>query len=102
VSKKASRPRAADRPRPGQSSGRWTLRLWLPLVALAVLGVVTALWLKGGSDESSWSRPQTGGILAADAAAPAVRLPATNGSIVDLAGFRNKRNVLLYFYEHAG
>ena len=102
MSKNASRPRAVTRPRPGQSSGRRNLRLWLPLLVLAVLGVVTAVWLKGGSGESSGSRPQTGGILSADTAAPAVRLPATNGSTVDLAGFRNKRNVLLYFYEHAG
>jgi peroxiredoxin len=31
-----------------------------------------------------------------------VALPATDGTTVDLARFRGKRNVLLYFYEHAG
>jgi peroxiredoxin len=36
------------------------------------------------------------------ALAPAVRLPSTTGDTVDLAAFRGKRNVLLYFYEHAG
>ncbi len=34
--------------------------------------------------------------------APAVVLPATNGETVDLAAYRGKSNVLLYFYEHAG
>jgi peroxiredoxin len=31
-----------------------------------------------------------------------VRLPATTGQTADVASFRGKRNVLLYFYEHAG
>ena len=35
-------------------------------------------------------------------AAPPVVLPATTDQTVDLSAFRGKRNVLLYFYEHAG
>jgi peroxiredoxin len=31
-----------------------------------------------------------------------VRLASTSGQTVDVASFRGKRNVLLYFYEHAG
>jgi len=41
-------------------------------------------------------------VRAVGEAAPPVRLPATSGQTVDVAGFRGKRNVLLYFYEHAG
>lgn len=42
------------------------------------------------------------GTLTAGSAAPAIRLPATDGTTVDLGDYRGKRNVLLYFYEHAG
>jgi hypothetical protein len=100
VSKKASPP--AARPRTGRSSGlsgRW---VWLPVLVLVVLGVAVALSLNGRSNGSPEGRLQAGGVLPEGATAPPVRLPATTGATVDMAGFRNKRNVLLYFYEHAG
>jgi peroxiredoxin len=41
-------------------------------------------------------------VRAVGEVAPPVRLPATTGQTVDVTSFRGKRNVLLYFYEHAG
>lgn len=67
--------------------------LALAAVVLVALGV--ALGSRDGSKEAA-------GGLREGAVAPAVRLPATTGATVDLAAFRGKRNVLLYFYEHAG
>ena len=67
----------------------------LVVVASALLAVV--YWQgKGRSSEA------TTATLAVGATAPDVRLPATDGSTVDLHAARGKRDVLLYFYEHAG
>jgi hypothetical protein len=74
---------------------------WLPLAVVVVLGVVAVVWLTGRQDSGS-GQPAAGGVRAVGEAAPAVRLAATTGQTVDVAGFRGKRNVLLYFYEHAG
>jgi hypothetical protein len=74
---------------------------WLPLAVVVVLGMVAVVWLTGRQDGGSSAQPE-GGVRAVGEAAPAVRLPATTGQTVDVASFRGKRNVLLYFYEHAG
>jgi len=68
---------------------------------VVVLGVVAVVWLTGRQDGGS-GQPAAGGVRAVGEAAPAVRLAATTGQTVDVASFRGKRNVLLYFYEHAG
>jgi cytochrome oxidase Cu insertion factor (SCO1/SenC/PrrC family) len=62
------------------------------IVAAASLGAC-------GNDQGTAEPAATAG---AGAPAPSVALPATDGTTVDLAEFRGKRNVLLYFYEHAG
>ena len=74
---------------------------WLPLAVVVVLGVVAVIWLTGRQDGGSSAQPE-GGVRAVGEAAPAVRLPSTTGQTVDVTSFRGKRNVLLYFYEHAG
>ncbi len=73
--------------------------LGVAAVALIALGV--ALGSRDGGGGPGGSRDNAG-ELAAGTPAPEVRLPATTGDTVDLADFRGKRNVLLYFYEHAG
>ena len=90
-----ARTSSAGRPR---SSGGW--RLWLPLAVAVGLGVVTVVWFTGRPDGES-GQP-AGGVRAVGEVAPPVRLPATTGQTADVASFRGKRNVLLYFYEHAG
>jgi hypothetical protein len=74
---------------------------WLPLAVVVVVGVVAVIWLTGRQDGGSSAQPE-GGVRAVGEAAPPVRLPATTGQTVDVTSFRGKRNVLLYFYEHAG
>jgi hypothetical protein len=73
---------------------------WLPLAVVVVLGLVAVVWLTGRQDGGSGRA--AGATRAVGEAAPAVRLAATSGQTVDVASFRGKRNVLLYFYEHAG
>jgi hypothetical protein len=70
------------------------------VAVVAVLGVAAVVWLT--ERPSGEGGQPAGGVRAVGEAAPAVRLPATTGQTVDLAGLRGKRNVLLYFYEHAG
>jgi hypothetical protein len=74
---------------------------WLPLAVVVVLGVVAVVWLTGQPGGGS-GQPAAGGVRAVGEAAPPVQLPSTTGQTVDVATFRGKRNVLLYFYEHAG
>jgi predicted anti-sigma-YlaC factor YlaD len=74
---------------------------WLPLAVVVVLGLVAVVWLTGRQVGGS-GQPAAGGTRAVGEAAPAVRLAATTGQTVDVTSFRGKRNVLLYFYEHAG
>jgi len=73
---------------------------WLPLAVVVVVGVVAVVWLTGR--QNGGSGQPAGGVRAVGEAAPPVRLAATSGQTVDVATFRGKRNVLLYFYEHAG
>jgi hypothetical protein len=68
---------------------------------VAILGVVVVVWLTG-RPTGGGSGQAAGGVRAVGQLAPPVRLPSTTGQTIDLAGFRGKRNVLLYFYEHAG
>ena len=98
---KSTRPRparTASTERPG-STASWAR--WLPLAVVVVLGVVAVVWLTGRQDGGSSAQPE-GGVRAVGETAPPVRLPSTSGQTVDVASFRGKRNVLLYFYEHAG
>jgi cytochrome oxidase Cu insertion factor (SCO1/SenC/PrrC family) len=74
---------------------------WLPLAVVVVLALVAVVWLTGRSDSGN-GQPAAGGVRAVGEVAPPVRLPATTGQTVDVTSFRGKRNVLLYFYEHAG
>jgi hypothetical protein len=103
VSKPTRPPR--KRPAPTASTKRvgptagWAR--WLPLAGVVVLGVAAVVWLTGRPGGGS-GQPAAGGVRAVGEAAPAVRLPSTSGQTVDVASFRGKRNVLLYFYEHAG
>ena len=73
---------------------------WLPLAVVVALAVVAVVWLTGRPGGGT-GQP-AGGVRAVGEAAPPVRLAATSGQTVDVASFRGKRNVLLYFYEHAG
>ena len=98
---KSTRPRparTASTERPGSTAG-WAR--WLPLAVVVVLGVVAVVWLTGRQDGGSSAQPE-GGVRAVGEAAPPVRLASTSGQTVDVATFRGERNVLLYFYEHAG
>ena len=93
-------------PRPARTSSATRVRplagwrLWLPLAVAVGLGVVTVVWFTGRPDGGSGER--AGGVRAVGEVAPPVRLAATTGQTADVASFRGKRNVLLYFYEHAG
>jgi len=71
------------------------------LAVVVVLGVVAVVWLTGRQDGGGNAQPAAGGVRAVGEAAPPVRLASTTGQTVDVASFRGKRNVLLYFYEHA-
>jgi len=102
VSKPTRPPR--KRPAPTASTKRvgptagWAR--WLPLAVVVALAVVAVVWLTGRPGGGT-GQP-AGGVRAVGEAAPPVRLAATTGQTVDVASFRGKRNVLLYFYEHAG
>ena len=102
-----SNPNPASRRRPprapaGPSRPTAGWPRWLAVAAVAVLGVVAVVWLTGRPSGGGGSGQAEGGVRAVGQAAPPVRLPSTTGPTIDLADFRNKRNVLLYFYEHAG
>jgi hypothetical protein len=100
---KPSRKRPARTPpsRPAGAGAGWAW--WLPLAVVVVLGVVAVVWLTGRSSGGGGQpRAAAGGVRAVGEAAPPVRLASTSGQTVDVASFRDQRNVLLYFYEHAG
>ena len=93
-------------------------RTQLLVAAAAIAGAVAIITATGNrSDDSSSAstsvsaieRSQSGTApaaaskpLAVGAIAPVVELVSTSGTAVNLEGFRGKRAVLLYFYEHAG
>jgi len=93
------RPATTASTKPAGPTAGWAR--WLPLAVVVVLGMVAVIWLTGRQDGGSSAQPE-GGVRAVGEAAPPVRLAATSGQTVDVATFRGKRNVLLYFYEHAG
>lgn len=77
----------------------------LPTRSIAFVGalVITAaaLWVaQAGRQHEPAVAPAA--PLPAGAPAPALALPSTEGTVIDLASYRGKRDVLLYFYEHAG
>ena len=77
------------------------------LVIVAGLVIVVALVLSSAHRPESQLRPGTAGPprdspLAEGATAPPVVLPTSAGGTFNLADYRGKRNVLIYFYEHAG
>ncbi len=78
-------------------------RLILLVVGVAAAGIIAVAAGRGASH-----RVATGGsagntsTLAVGATAPTAMLSSTRGDVVNLADFRGKRNVMLYFYEHAG
>jgi hypothetical protein len=89
--------------RPGSAARKPTSRRapWLLLTVAVAVGVVALVWLTGRPGGQDGRQP-TGGTRAVGQAAPPVRLRATNGKAIDVTSYRGKRNVLLYFYEHAG
>lgn len=102
-----TRERAARRPwwRTALAS---PLGLGLVLIAGLVLAIV-AVRAASSSPERQPSQANPGVVgtardspLPEGVAAPPVVLPTTNGGTFDLAEYRGKRNVLIYFYEHAG
>jgi hypothetical protein len=74
---------------------------WLPLAVVVALAMVAVVWFTG-RPSGGGGQPAAGGVRAVGEAAPPVQLASTTGQTVDVASFRGKRNVLLYFYEHAG
>lgn len=62
------------------------------LAAFGVVAVFVGLTQFNGPTEGA----QEGEV------APSFDLPSTTGEMVSLNDYRGKRNVLLYFYEHAG
>lgn len=88
------------------SAGCWLAGLLAAsVVVVGLIVYVTAGGSGSGADRAGGAgsgAAQPGQPLAVGSVAQPVRLAATSGRTVDLAGFRNKRNVLLYFYEHAG
>ena len=100
MSKPKPRPRPARTPSATRARPPAGWRLWLPLAVAVGLGVVAVVWFTGRP--AGESGQAAGSVLAVGEVAPPVRLPATTGQTADVASFRGKRNVLLYFYEHAG
>ena len=72
------------------------------LVGLAVLAGIAVIIVSrlGGSTSPGLAVNASGS--SGPVLAPPVVLPASTGGVIDLASFRGKRNVLIYFYEHAG
>ena len=86
-------------PRPTNKPGsRTPLGLTIALIVIAVLAIGLFAGSRGSKGDSAVDAAGPGTVNQA----PDVALPATTGQTVDLAAFRGKRNVLLYFYEHAG
>ena len=67
-----------------------------------LVGAVAVVVLATSGGGGGGSGTDEANVLKTGARAPAVALPSTAGGTVDLSVYRGKRNVLLYFYEHAG
>ncbi len=93
------RPATTASTKPAGPTAGWAR--WLPLAVVVVLAGVAVVWLTGRQDSGGNAQPAAGGVRTVGEAAPPVRLASTTGQTVDVASFRGKRNVLLYFYEHA-
>ncbi|MEP6658603.1 MAG: hypothetical protein ABJD24_01650 [Acidimicrobiales bacterium] len=77
-------------------SSRMRIAVAVALVVIVGVGVVVLSRDRNSSSGSSSATLDVGAV------APTVRLAATSGQTVDVSAFRGKRDVLLYFYEHAG
>lgn len=89
--------RAAGNRAKGRSRGRRVqLGMVLAVVATAGIAVVFILFPRGQGQP----RGADGGLTGQEA--PAFTLNSTAGVPVSLASYRGKKNVLLYWYEHAG
>ena len=94
--RKAQRQGAATRTR----RGLWVL-LAIPLV-IGGLYALTALGKGGGvgsASHGSGAYPYATGSPGAGTVAPPLKLPSTSGGTFDLASYRGKAQVLLYFQE---
>ena len=79
-------------------------RLLLLTVGAAAVGILAVSIAHGLSQRGATTAGSTaaGATLAVGAIAPTGTLSSTHGDVVNLADFRGKRNMMLYFYEHAG
>lgn len=98
--------RQAERARRESSRRRQRIVLW-PALALAVAGVFAALYFFKQSESQAPEAKNTAGSGYPFAVgtpgpgkpAPAIRLPSTKGGMFDLAAYKGKEPVLLYFQE---
>ena len=97
-----------DRARPARRelwAGRRRLLFW-PVILIALGGILAAVRLSqsGSSAPKATNRGASGypfavGAPGPGAPAPEIRLPSTSGGTFDLAAYRGKKPVLLYFQE---
>jgi peroxiredoxin len=95
----------AQAPQPCSSERSRLPRLALTSVAIAAAAIVGLYFLSsfhnGGKNgaANTGSYPYAVGSPGVGAAAPAVKLPSTTGGTFNLASYRGKKPVLLYFQE---
>ena len=110
ASRRAAAVQAAKTQRKAQrqgTQGRTRRGLWLlltvPLVAAGLYGLTTLGKGSGGggatASHGSGAYPYAVGSPGPGALAPPLKLPATSGGSFDLAAYRGKAQVLLYFQE---
>ena len=85
-------PKRTTPPRRYATAG--TVAASVAVVAIVAVVLATRNGSTGTSDQGS--------SKAIGSPAPEVHLPATNGQTITLTDYRGKRDVLIYFYEHAG
>ena len=92
----------SKRPRPRgitpHTSKRASL-LGMGIAVVAVIGLVAVFALQRGQSTTLQPTAQT---ASGAKTAPLFTLPATTGGTVSLESFRGKKNVVLFWYEHAG
>lgn len=95
--RRAPRRNASDRGPRGRYG--WLVSVGVVVVLTAVVVLVVAQRTSGAGKGSTGT---AAGVLTPGTPAPPVVLPSTTAGVVDLAAYRGKQNVLLFFYEHAG